>query len=354
MLRQVIKRYASFAQRQQAERLSDPRAVVGPTYFTGKPVYHDTLSYIDYNLAKFNAQKSINNATRSPLSVSVIAGLNNNDVKMPEWISLKDLKSRWNVPINPEEYDQFVQRLNALHATGDTELINYASQFYAKVQNSGFHVPDIAQNTPVVDENGRVYACGVRRKLLAHVWLIPSNSASSESQSNTILINGVDYKSVLKNMKDRFVVAAPFHDSLVGEFNVYCKLESAFQEKNRQLKDILHEGGLSAGNSIADLYGNSAIRDALTVGIARAMRRLLLHSKDKLTRQSTEDGSEKSDASQSFSNDGHSIATLLSQVASDDQFMAQLDQMCLADERQRERKKAGQPSARAKHQWVKR
>ena len=72
---------------------------------------------------------------------------------------------------------------------------------------------------------GRTYGTATRKKLRAHVWISPSQHFGD------CLVDGMPYHQVLDSMRDRFILTRPFYPSLLGDFNVFVHLESAFSDK---------------------------------------------------------------------------------------------------------------------------
>lgn len=335
--------------------MDDLKASLSPAYFTGKPVYFDTLWHLD-KLIDVSSDK-IESTTNTLINDSFNP---DNQYHEESWISLASLKDQWNIPMNEDEYDRLVSKLNKLD--GNLKKL----EFSISTDPSNTQIEDITNKTRLalmkfrnsetnaqgeigslnaasaslralegIDEHGRAYAIGQRRRIRAHTFVTPSPvdliNDSNLIREPQILINNIPFYQLLPRLTHRYAAIRPFClTNTLYKYRVWCLIEGS-PKVNTSEHDKIFDNPQHASSGIIltnirgqkcaildlekhDDIGHTVLSDAIANGIARALCQW--------------------------------EPSLEAQLAS--------QALIYADERQKERKKPGLPGARAKHQWVRR
>ena len=330
--------YSPYAGHYDPFYWDDLKSQLSPTYFTGKPMLHDTLYEVGQLMQRIESSVGQSLKDNEPVKTEG----SREQVKV-ELISLKALRDWWNLPISRDEYRLVISKLRALERVNTAyqtqlsqELAQQIASLLAKFsvsspQDSAFLAnkdddsalwSEFGAKEGTIDQWGRAYTIGTRRNLRAHVFLtpIPTHPDTHEPtiplNQPLVLINNQPFTQVFTRWHDRQTITYPMEitDSLL-KYTIFAVVESSAPNMNKTTTSPLEQADET--NQISrdlDKMGRSAIADAVANGVSKAL------------------------------------------VLWDQGLEPWLNQAGLldADERKKERKKPGQPSARAKHQWVRR
>lgn len=258
MSQQVGTTETSAAARAKLRRINNTRQRLSPSYFTGRPLLFDTLYQMDRFLQQ-NEQVLKEEALVEGPAPTIASALASHP-----WVSRSILQEAWQFKISEEEYNQLLSKLHQLSALlsklQDSKLRSLIEQFRRPEKSL-----DLEQSAPLaLDEWGRAYAEGERRRLKAHVWLV---EATPEQQGPRVFIDGRCFVDALPRLKHRARVALPFKlTDTIGKYNVWCQVETSMEgmEKGESCKSAEKEYHF-------DFDLDKAIADALANGIAKAL-----------------------------------------------------------------------------------
>lgn len=230
---------------------------LSPSYFTGRPAYFDTLNILQ-KLAGTVHFPSILPSLSDSAEAEAVNPVPNPSFKPMDKISLE---RKWRFKISNEEYILMARYLTAASWMAPSPKISSLLQ--------EFKAEDDAVNTfeerLEIDEFGRAYAVGQRRKLLVHTWLVNVSHPLPDSKSSPIpttasttpnsqftldsmehssptakdsssplkykddghvYINGIHMNKILTRWRDRMRICIPFEvTGTIGRYNVWCKVE---------------------------------------------------------------------------------------------------------------------------------
>lgn len=216
----------------------------------------------------------------------------------PAWIPHEVLEEAWNFGVPRMDYRRMVEKLSALHGVATAIEVEQEKAATAGMREQPAETADLATTredtvlealvtpaqakaitalinqfkrpgtgglrqrvNPGLDEWGRAYAPGYRRRVKAHVWVV----ASSEPGNGRVMIDGEDMTDVLERVVDRARVMAPFEvTDTVGRFNVWCELEVARKDVKPGPTGI--SGALANGIANALLLHNAGFESWLEEG----------------------------------------------------------------------------------------
>ena len=186
-----------------------------PSYFTGKPLLHDTMYQLD-RLLKLH-QESVLTVQQDP-QLQLQA-----QKTRPEWVPRAVLEEAWNFRVSPDDYRELLRKLATLHSIATVSKDQAVQSMVAEFTKPGTEQRQ-NQSGRTLDALGRAYAVGHRRRVKAHVWVVEAK----QEGTGRVLIDGVDMTDRIERLRDRARIAAPFEvtDSL-GKYNVWCEIETS-------------------------------------------------------------------------------------------------------------------------------
>lgn len=234
------------------------RMQISPSYFTGKPLLHDTFYKLDALLDKTDQEHQQEQMLQQEtVKKSVVA-----------WVPKTILEKTWKFNLTADEYQNLIQKLNQLYKrnTMDTEVKHFLERFMVGISDKQKN-----QSSDSLDEWGRAYAVGLRRRIRAHVWL----SESQNPLGGRIMVDGRDYLDVFGRFMHRARVIMPFEvtDTML-RYNVWCQIENASRDPTGQgsIADAL-----ANGISHALLLFNPNLEEPLKQGIPSILTILIIH-----------------------------------------------------------------------------
>jgi small subunit ribosomal protein S9 len=162
-----------------------------------------------------------------------------------KWASMSKITGTWGVKVSVDEQKQLTQKLGQLARieglAKDEKLTDFLDRF--RMEN---HALVNQESNTTLDEWGRAYAVGYRRRVKAHVWL---SKALVEGEGK-MLIEGEEMTDYFPRFSDRAQVCLPFEvTGSIGSYNIWCKLES----------------------SVPGAFGHTAVSGAIANGVANAL-----------------------------------------------------------------------------------
>eukprot|EP00158_Paraphelidium_tribonemae_P004554 Partr_v1_DN26826_c0_g1_i10_m40873 putative Ribosomal protein s9 len=190
-----------------------------PSYFTGRPALHDAFMELDTCIDRYP----------SVVSAAVDVGGSGSIVGTgdagPKWISAQLLQSAWRTKITGEEYKQLVGRLNhilSIYNSTSVKDMNVA-KIVEKYSLTG-NLKELTSQSRQLDEWGRAFALGFRRRIRANVWV---SEALVEGEGK-IYVDGIDFVDYFARFRDRNKVILPMEvTDTMGRYNVWCQLETS-------------------------------------------------------------------------------------------------------------------------------
>lgn len=200
-------------QRSSSGQQQQLKKSLSPSYFTGRPIIHDTIYELDFYLRKYS-----NEIQRAPL-VNALG----QTIKYPRWASDKQLSATWQTKIASEEYQEIISKLNSLalaqRVVSDARLNEMLEDFRAvdaKLEEAVTHT--------LLDDKGRGYAVGYRRRVCAHVWLTEAKNHGE----GKVFIDGKDFVDYFERFCHREAVILPYEvTDTLGKYNAWCTIETS-------------------------------------------------------------------------------------------------------------------------------
>ncbi|GFZ50840.1 hypothetical protein JCM24511_08598 [Saitozyma sp. JCM 24511] len=215
-----------------------PRArPASPSFFTGKPTYHDSLASLQSSLK--SAQTSLRAAHVYPLPSSL---------PMPQpprasWVSSSVLSTMLGTQLRTNTHREVVELLNELHAIRHLADLAGMADVASSVDSAleRYERPEKVEagkqsgEGSRVDELRRAYATGRRKESSARVWMIANPKAAgsldvsetpeyiSEPPISEVLVNHLPLSAHFVRPCDRETVLRPLRiTGLLGAYNIFA------------------------------------------------------------------------------------------------------------------------------------